>query len=128
MKGEKRGRTFKGFISLIVLRALWNEPGYGYNLEKEVNRGLGVKLSNGEIYSVLRNMEIRGLVKNRGKRQEGKNRKYYEISSEGKQYLREQVKSMEVALPTIEEIIGFVNSNSGRGKEGPELTPSYKNE
>ena len=128
MKEEKRGRTFKGFISLIVLRALWNEPGYGYNLEKEVNRGLGVKLSNGEIYSFLRNMEIRGLVKNRGKRQEGKNRKYYEISSEGKQYLREQVKSMEVALPTIEEIIGFVNSNSGRGKEGPELTPSYKNE
>ena len=128
MKEEKRGRTFKGFISLIVLRALWNEPGYGYNLEKEVNRGLGVKLSNGEIYSVLRNMEIRGLVKNRGKRQEGKNRKYYEISSEGKQYLREQVKSMEVALPTIEEIIGFVNSNSGRGKEGLELSPSCKNE
>ncbi|MCW6159107.1 MAG: PadR family transcriptional regulator [Thermoplasmatales archaeon] len=128
MKEEKRGRTFKGFISLIVLRTLWNEPGYGYNLEKEINRGLGVKLSNGEIYSVLRNMEIRGLIKYKGKRQEGKKRKYYEISSEGKQYLQEQVENMEVALPAIEEIIVFVNSNSSRGKEGSELEPSCKNE
>jgi DNA-binding PadR family transcriptional regulator len=116
MKEDKRGRTFKGIISLIILKSLWNAPGYGYQLEREVNKGLNQKLSNGEIYSILRNMEIRGLIKNRNDSQPGRNRKYYEISGDGKKYLLNQALNMDLAINTMQEIIKFVHSVSEKEK------------
>jgi DNA-binding PadR family transcriptional regulator len=117
MKPDKRGRTFKGVISLVILKCLWNEPSYGYQLEKEIDRCIGQKLSNGEIYSILRNMEIRGLVKNKSVREAEGNRKYYEISSEGKKHLTDQVKNMEYAITSFEEIIKFVHSVTEKERE-----------
>ena len=117
MKVERRGRTFKGIISLVILRNLWNEPNYGYILEKEVNRCLGQKLSNGEIYSILRNLEIRGLVhKKNGQEKDGK-RKYYEISNDGRKYLVNQSRTLESAMDSIGEIIRFVHSLSDKERE-----------
>lgn len=110
MEEEKRGRTFKGIISLVILKSLWNEPDYGYRLEREVSRSLGQKLSNGEIYSILRNMEIRGLIKNKVNPQSGRRRKYYEISKEGRNYLLDQVQNINHALISMEEIAKFVHS------------------
>ncbi len=116
-KVERRGRTFKGIISLVILRNLWNEPNYGYVLEKEVNRCLGQKLSNGEIYSILRNLEIRGLVhKKNGQEKDGK-RKYYEISNDGRKYLVNQSRTLESAMDSIGEIIRFVHSLSDKERE-----------
>ncbi len=121
----RRGRTFKGIVSLIILKSLWKEPGYGYFLEREANRGLGQKLSNGEIYSILRNLEIRGLVRARVGDQTGRNRKYYEISSEGKKYLISQVKNLDFAMNSIVDVINFVHEmTDGKSEEstlpGPE--------
>ncbi|MGC8561968.1 MAG: PadR family transcriptional regulator [Thermoplasmata archaeon] len=119
MKEEKRGRTFKGIISLVILRNLWNEPNYGYVLEKEVNRCLGQKLSNGEIYSILRNLEIRGLIYKRANQEKDSKRKYYEISNDGRRYLINQSRTLEFAMDSIGEIIRFVHSVSDKEKETP---------
>ncbi|MCL6002972.1 MAG: PadR family transcriptional regulator [Thermoplasmatales archaeon] len=123
MKEEKRTRTFKGIISLVILRHLWNEPNYGYQLEREVNRSLDQRLSNGEIYSIIKNLEIRGLVRNKVDHQIVKNRKYYEISSEGKRYLINQVRTLKSAIGSIEEIIEFVNTMTQEDKEKSITTP-----
>ncbi len=114
---ERRGRTFKGIISLVILRNLWNGPNYGYVLEKEVNRCLGQKLSNGEIYSVLRNLEIRGLIHKRTGQEKDSKRKYYEISNEGRKYLVNQSRILEPAMDSIREIIQFVHSLPAKEKE-----------
>ncbi|EQB66223.1 MAG: hypothetical protein AMDU3_IPLC00001G0389 [Thermoplasmatales archaeon I-plasma] len=114
---ERRGRTFKGIISLVILRNLWNGPNYGYVLEKEVNRCLGQKLSNGEIYSVLRNLEIRGLIHKRTGQEKDSKRKYYEISNEGRKYLVNQSRILEPAMDSIREIIQFVHSLPDKEKE-----------
>ncbi len=125
MNESKRGRTFKGVMSLVILKCLWKEPSYGYQLEREVDKFLGQKLSNGEIYSILRNMEIRGLVRGKLSRQTERNRKYYEISNEGKKYLFNQVKNMEFAISSFEEIIRFVRSVSENEKvESLTVSPS----
>ncbi|MCL4447403.1 MAG: PadR family transcriptional regulator [Candidatus Thermoplasmatota archaeon] len=123
MKEEKRTRTFKGIISLVILRHLWNEPNYGYQLEREVNRSLDQRLSNGEIYSIIKYLEIRGLVRNKVDHQIVKNRKYYEISSEGKRYLINQVRTLKSAIGSIEEIIEFVNTMTQEDKEKSITTP-----
>lgn len=117
MSNEKRGRTFKGIISLVILECLWKEPGYGYQLEREVDRCTGQRLSNGEIYSILRNLEIRGLVREKSARSPERRRRYYEISASGKDYLLNQVKIMEFAIKSFEEIIEFVRSASERRKD-----------
>lgn len=117
MKVERRGRTFKGIISLIILRNLWNEPNYGYVLEKEVDKCLGQKLSNGEIYSILRNLEIRGFVHKMTSPEKDSKRKYYEISNDGRKYLVNQSRTLESAMDSIGEIIRFVHSISDKEKE-----------
>ncbi|MEM0135451.1 MAG: PadR family transcriptional regulator [Thermoplasmatales archaeon] len=121
MKAERRGRTFKGIISLVILRNLWNTPNYGYVLEKEVNRCLGQKLSNGEIYSILGNLEIRDLIRSKQDDQSKSKRKYYEISDKGKKYLINQAKTLEFAMGSIEEILKFVHSVSDEIK-GQQIT------
>ncbi|MCL4333981.1 MAG: PadR family transcriptional regulator [Candidatus Thermoplasmatota archaeon] len=118
MKEDGRERTFKGIISLVILKCLWNESGYGYQLEKEIDRCIGQKLSNGEVYSILKNMEIRGLIRNVPKPETTGKRKYYEISLEGKEYLKNQVKNMEFAINSFQEIIKFVNSVQDKTTEG----------
>lgn len=113
MREERRERTFKGIISLVILRHLWRGPSYGYEMEREVKRSLGFALSSGEIYSILRNMEIRGLVRINVQNQSGRRRRYYEISTEGRRYLIDQIQSMEYAVSFLSEILKFAREVKG---------------
>lgn len=110
MRGRKRERIFKGIISLLILKALWNSPKYGYLLESEIDSKLGEKLSDGEIYSILRNMEIKRLLRSYTISEHGRIRKYYEINEAGKKFLLEHQHSLKIAAPLIEEIREFIDS------------------
>lgn len=106
---KRREKIFKGIISLLVLKELWESPSYGYLLDKKISSGLGEKLSNGEIYSVVRNLEIRGYIKVQRESGGGRVRKYYEISENGRNFLLTQARSLTIASKSIEEIRVFIN-------------------
>jgi PadR family transcriptional regulator PadR len=110
MRGKKREKIFKGIISLLILRLLWDSPQYGYALENELNDKLAIKLSDGEIYSILRNMEIRKLLKSYVITEKGRMRRYYQINDDGRKFLMEHITPLKIAYPLIGEIIGFIES------------------
>ncbi len=109
MRMEKRERIFKGVITLLVLKSIWSGPKHGYLLENEINTKLGEKLSEGEIYSLMKHMELRGFVKSFTVMENSRMRRYYEITDKGKEFLLKHKHALEVVGPLISEISEFIN-------------------
>lgn len=79
---------FRGFIKLHILHHAAKEPVYGVWIIEELDRH-GYKLSPGTLYPILHSLEEEQLLTARSKTVEGKIRKYYEITDEGKKRLEE---------------------------------------
>lgn len=81
-----------GLASLVLLSTLRHseEPMYGYQIAKllEENSGDSIFMKQGALYPVLRSLENSGLLDSKVEPSvSGPPRKYYEITSEGKETL-----------------------------------------
>lgn len=94
----------RGVLVLAILTRL-EEEHYGYSLrEKLAERGLEVP--EGTLYPLLRRLEAQGLLKSRWQLGEGRPRRYYQTSKEGRQTLAELSKEwifLEKALNRIRQ-------------------------
>ncbi|MBI4140237.1 PadR family transcriptional regulator [Candidatus Woesearchaeota archaeon] len=73
----------RGFLNILVLKALGEEPKSGYNLMKFVEKRIGVKPSPGSIYPLLEQLESEGFIeiKKKGKAKE------YKLTATGRKKL-----------------------------------------
>lgn len=84
----------KGYIDSIILSVLEKERMYGYELSKKI-RALSnesFEIKEGTLYVVLKRLENKGLVTTEWGDESniGARRKYYNITSDGTEYLRIQ--------------------------------------
>ena len=109
----KRGKLPKGIITIVILSALLDKEGYGYLLQREVKKILGQSLSRGEIYSILRHLEIKGLVKkiplDRGRRT------YYTTTDKGRDFLLSQEESLSSTISVLQNIMKSIASRRSMG-------------
>ncbi|WP_369019180.1 PadR family transcriptional regulator [Thermatribacter velox] len=87
---------FRGFMRIHILYHAGNETIYGVWMMSELKKH-GYEVSPGTLYPLLHNMEKEGLLKSRKEVHEGRVRKYYRITSQGKEVLkkaREKVKEL----------------------------------
>ncbi len=97
----------KGVLELCVLNLLQNKDYYGYELVTEISKN--VTISEGTIYPLLRRLKKDGYVKTYlSESQEGPTRKYYSLTSEGREKCKRQKKEWN-------EFIGRVNIFLGDG-------------
>ncbi len=75
----------RGTLILLVLNQL-QEPKYGYNLVKEL-QDHGIPMEANTLYPLMRRLESQGLLKSEWDTAEGKPRKYYTITEDGKEVL-----------------------------------------
>ena len=73
----------RGAIALAVLSRL-GEPGYGYQLVRDLARG-GVPVEANTLYPLLRRLEEQSLLRSDWDMREGKPRKYYQRTETGTQ-------------------------------------------
>jgi len=94
---------FLGFIKIHILYHAAKEPIFGVEIAKELARH-GYSLSPGTLYPTLHRLEKEGYLKSNSKVVEGKVRKYYRATAEGRRVL-EQAKSKirELVAEVIEE-------------------------
>ena len=88
MTGMTRKRLFQGFICLHILNQANNEPFFGSWLIEELSE-IGYKLSPGTVYPILHSMEQEGLIVHHFENVDGKARKYYSITNDGRAELRQ---------------------------------------
>ena len=83
----------KGVLEMLVLKLLSKEKMYGFQLIQKLQlcNSKYFSLKEGTLYPILYRLEDDGLVKSFWKQTEGKGvpRKYYEITSEGQDTLKE---------------------------------------
>lgn len=77
----------RGVIVLAVLSQLRGEQ-YGYSLLKLLS-DQGLQVDQGTLYPLLRRLESQGLLESHWRLEEGRPRRYYQISSKGENLLPE---------------------------------------
>lgn len=75
----------KHVIELFVLALLTKGPSYGYKLVSDLNEY--VQMSESTLYPVLRRLEKYGRLSTYNELYQGRNRKYYKITTNGKRYI-----------------------------------------
>jgi PadR family transcriptional regulator PadR len=77
----------RGCLSLAVLSQLKTER-YGYTLRKALNEQ-GMEIDEGTLYPLLRRLESHGLLSSEWREEEKRNKRFYRLSPDGKQVLKQ---------------------------------------
>ena len=71
----------RGLLDVCVLAAIKNEDSYGYKIIKDMKPY--IELSESTLYTILKRLELSGMLTVRTAEHEGRLRKYYHITNEG---------------------------------------------
>lgn len=72
----------RGVLVLAVLGSL-KQPHYGYSLRKQLQEA-GVDIDEGTLYPLIRRLADQGLLDSEWQQGEGRERRYYQLSEDGK--------------------------------------------
>lgn len=100
-----------GSTVLMLLSLLEEKDYYGYEIIREIERRSKsiFQFKEGTLYPVLHRMEGGGLVKAyKGKSEAGKERKYYQITKQGKVQLAREKEDWEVFTGSVRQVLGGV--------------------
>lgn len=93
---------FLGFIRLHILYHASKEPVFGLSLIKELERH-GYRMSPGTLYPILHQMESSGFLFSEKAVINGKMRKYYRITDEGKLALSQSYEKIDELTKELNE-------------------------
>lgn len=99
----------KGLIAYLMLELLDEKPRYGYEILKEIKSISGGhwEPSYGSVYPILYKFEEKGWA-NRIERDDEPERKYFELTDEGREKLEEKRSSGDIdAKDFVDVILGF---------------------
>jgi len=103
----------RAFIETLILWIIHRRPTYGYQVRKEIEQ---ITTGNynpkpGSIYTILRRMEKKGLL--RSVWEEGKDerkRRIYYVTSQGESLLRERIKMIKKRIDILRQLISYYDS------------------
>ena len=112
----------RGWIQFLILRMLYEEPMYGYQLMANiVERGfvLPNRLESGAVYTILRRMEAHGLLKSEWERMEsGRQRRIYEVTEEGVEALKMGLETIVKRKALMDDLAAFYREHFQQSRKG----------
>ncbi|MEM0347419.1 MAG: PadR family transcriptional regulator [Zestosphaera sp.] len=102
-----RRSMFRGYMKLITLYVLKDQPKHVYGLIKSLEDLIGVRPSTGVIYPILKSSIRDGLVSVETLSTESKETKVYKLSEEGLKYLELHESDLKKALKLAESFKKF---------------------
>jgi len=104
----KKQQLYKGSLSIIILRLLeQNTMMYGYEITqkvKEITQG-EMNLTEGALYPALHKLEAEGHLVAESERVEGRIRKYYKLTDDGQNILKERLEELEHFIKNMMVIV-----------------------
>jgi PadR family transcriptional regulator PadR len=88
-KNELIKRLAKDLLDVQLLRLVQTQPMWGYLLKKKAETQFHIKLRHGLLYPTLNSLERKGFVVSQKQPQNGRARKIYTITEEGKRYIQD---------------------------------------
>lgn len=92
-----------GLLDAMVLSIVEKEESYGYKITQELCTAVSV--SESTLYPVLRRLQKSGMLETYDKAFQGRNRRYYKLTSDGHSTLEQYRKDWLVYRNNIENII-----------------------
>ncbi|MBQ4530079.1 MAG: helix-turn-helix transcriptional regulator [Lachnospiraceae bacterium] len=96
-----------GSTSMLVMRLLEEKDMYGYemidNLQKKSQNVFNLKA--GTLYPLLHSLENKGYLKSYEKEANGKTRKYYSLTNEGKRHLQEKKEEWQEYTQAVTNVL-----------------------
>ena len=77
----------RGLLDICVLAAIRDEDSYGYKIIKDMQPY--VEMSESTLYTILKRLELSGMLTVRSSEHGGRMRKYYHITSAGRSRIEE---------------------------------------
>jgi len=93
----------KGILELAVMGVLYHERHYGYSLVRVLTESASISLKEGTIYPILARLNADGLVRSEWvESDQGPPRKYYALTSSGKQLFDELSKEFQFLISLVQ--------------------------
>lgn len=98
----------KGSTTVLILALLEDEPMYGYQISRELERRSHgyFTMKEGLLYPALHQMEESGLIAGEWKTIDNRQRKYYRITSKGRKQLTESAAQWRMFTSQLLKLIG----------------------
>jgi PadR family transcriptional regulator, regulatory protein PadR len=87
-KKEIVQHIIRNLLDIQLLRIIQDKPTWGYKIKKQVEADFNVKLRHGALYPTLNSLEKKDFVKSSKQQKDGRARKVYAITENGKIYLQ----------------------------------------
>ena len=94
----------RGLLDACVLASIKNAPSYGYQIIKDMKPF--VEISESTLYPILRRLEAAKLLTVRSAEHNGRLRKYYHITPQGLQRLKEYREDWRELMQVYQYIVG----------------------
>jgi len=93
----------RGSLVIAVLAALRSEQ-YGYTLRKALAEQ-GMDIDEGTLYPLLRRLESQGLLSSEWREADNRNKRFYRLSGDGKQILRQLLAEWKRLNASLNDIV-----------------------
>lgn len=103
-----RPDQLRGHLGMLLLAVLAEGPAHGYALSAELRRrseGL-FAIVEGSLYPALHRLEDAGLIASSAETIDGRRRRRYELTADGKAALEEEMRSWEVFKTSVDGVLG----------------------
>jgi len=87
-KKEIVQHIIRNLLDIQLLRIIQAQPTWGYRIKKQVETNFNIKLRHGALYPTLNSLESKGFVESKKQQKDGRARKVYTITLDGKVYLQ----------------------------------------
>ena len=124
MQGKFGRDLLRGSLDLMVLSALADESKYGYLIQKHIREASGesVPLSAGTLYPLLHRLEAKRLIRSKWDENNGRRRKWYELTAAGRRCLHQQASEWHRYADCIRRLLGSLSEASPRVLSGDTAT------
>ncbi|SFL10584.1 transcriptional regulator, PadR family [Paenibacillus sp. 1_12] len=98
----------KGSTAMLILTLLGRKEMYGYEMTKEIeSRSSGLfTFKEGTLYPILHTLEADKIVESYWSEQEGRKRKYYRLTDNGKKQLQTKQQEWNLFRTAVDRVIG----------------------
>lgn len=92
----------KGIVEVCILACLRYEPSYGYKIISDISEI--IEISESTLYPILRRLEANNMLETFNKDFNGRTRKYYKITNEGQNKIKEFLNEWN----DIQKVLDFI--------------------
>ena len=97
----------RGHLEMLLLAALASGPAHGYALSAELRRRSNGLLAviEGSLYPALHRLEAAGLVTSSPETADGRRRRRYEMTADGKVALQQEIRSWRTFQACVDDVL-----------------------